>query len=63
MRRGYEGTIVTQSALAVSRQPVAYVAWEPTKAEIELLRENPKRRKVEPGSTIGEDIAAISVRN
>lgn len=35
------------------RQPVAYVAWEPTKAEIELLRQNPKRRKVEPDSTIG----------
>ena len=32
---------------------MAYVAWEPTKAEIELLRQNPKRRKVEPDSTIG----------
>ena len=50
-----------ESALAVSRQPVAYVAWEPTKAEIELLRENPKRRKVEPGSTIGEDIKVTIV--
>ena len=47
----------------MSRQPVAYVAWEPTKAEIELLRENPKRRKVEPGSTIGEDITAIRITN
>ena len=37
----------------VSRQPVAYVAWEPTKSEIDLLRQNPKRRKVEPGSTVG----------
>lgn len=37
----------------VNRQPVAYVAWEPTKAEIEMLKQNPKRRKVEPGSTIG----------
>jgi len=37
----------------VSRQPVAYVAWEPTRTEIDLLKENPKRRKVEPGSTIG----------
>ena len=41
------------SFLTVSRQPVAYVAWEPTRAEIDLLKENPKRRKVEPGSTIG----------
>ena len=39
------------------------MAWEPTKAEIELLRENPKRRKVEPGSTIGEDITAIRITN
>ncbi len=37
----------------VSRQPVMYVAWEPTKEEIDLLKQNPKRRKVEPGSTIG----------
>ena len=59
---GYEATIVTHSALAVSRQPVAYVAWEPTKAEIELLRENPKRRKVEPGSTIGEDIRITNLK-
>ena len=39
------------------------MAWEPTKAEIELLRENPKRRKVEPGSTIGEDITAVRITN
>ena len=36
-----------------SRQPVAYVAWEPTRDEIELLKQNPKRKKVESGSTIG----------
>ena len=47
----------------MSRQPVAYVALEPTKAEIELLRENPKRQKVEPGSTIGEDITAVRITN
>ena len=40
----------------VSRQPVAYVAWEPTKEEIDLLKQNPKRRKVEPGSTIGKEM-------
>ena len=38
---------------AVSRQPATYVSWEPTEAEVELLRQNPKRRKLEPGSTIG----------
>ena len=39
---------------AVSRQPVAYVAWEPTKSEMELLKQNPKRRRVEPNSTVGQ---------
>jgi len=48
-----EGNHTVGSVLAVSRQPVAYVAWEPTRTEIDLLKENPKRRKVEPGSTIG----------
>lgn len=38
----------------VNRQPVAYVAWEPTKSEMELLKQNPKRRRVEPNSTVGE---------
>lgn len=37
----------------ISRQPVAYVAWEPTNDEIDLLKKNPKRKRVEPGSTIG----------
>jgi ubiquitin carboxyl-terminal hydrolase 22/27/51 len=37
----------------ISRQPVAYVAWEPTKSEMELLKQNPKRRRVEPNSTVG----------
>lgn len=63
LERDYKLLCTCESALAVSRQPVAYVAWEPTKAEIELLRENPKRRKVEPGSTIGEDVKVTSVRN
>ena len=36
-----------------SRQPMMYVAWEPTRDEIELLKQNPKRKKVEAGSTIG----------
>ena len=48
-----EGNYSVGSVRAVSRQPVAYVAWEPTRTEIDLLKENPKRRKVEPGSTIG----------
>ena len=43
----------------VSRQPVAYVAWEPTKEEIDLLKQNPKRRKVEPGSTIGKEMTEV----
>ena len=43
----------------VSRQPVMYVAWEPTKEEIDLLKQNPKRRKVEPGSTIGVNIQSV----
>jgi hypothetical protein len=30
-----------------------FTPWEPTKAEIELLRDNPKRRKVTGNSTIG----------
>jgi len=30
-----------------------FTAWEPTKIEIQLLHENPKRRKVNGSSTIG----------
>ena len=45
-----------------SRQPVAYVAWEPTRDEIELLKQNPKRKKVESGSTIGTYICNLHVR-
>jgi len=30
-----------------------FTAWEPTKIEIRLLHENPKRRKVNGNSTIG----------
>ena len=40
-------------SVVVSRQPAAYVAWEPSQAEIDLLRQNPKRRKLEPGSSVG----------
>jgi ubiquitin carboxyl-terminal hydrolase 22/27/51 len=37
-----------------SRQPSAsYISWEPSVEEIKLLRQNPKRRKLEPGSSIG----------
>ena len=44
-----------------SRQPVAYVAWEPTRDEIELLKQNPKRKKVELGSTIGKIVVAYKL--
>ena len=44
---------VAHTRFLTSRQPVAYVAWEPTRDEIELLKQNPKRKKVESGSTIG----------
>jgi len=30
-----------------------FTAWEPTRLEIRLLHENPKRRKVNGNSTIG----------
>uniref|UniRef100_A0A8C4Q309 Ubiquitin carboxyl-terminal hydrolase n=1 Tax=Eptatretus burgeri TaxID=7764 RepID=A0A8C4Q309_EPTBU len=30
-----------------------YTNWEPTRRELELLRQNPKRRKIAPNSTIG----------
>ena len=32
------------------------MAWEPTNDEIDLLKKNPKRKRVEPGSTIGESV-------
>ena len=31
-----------------------YHIWEPSLAEVELLRENPKRRKLESNSTTGQ---------
>lgn len=30
-----------------------YTTWEPTKRELELLRHNPKRRKITTNCTIG----------
>ncbi|XP_032816859.1 ubiquitin carboxyl-terminal hydrolase 22-like [Petromyzon marinus] len=30
-----------------------YTSWEPTRRELELLRQNPKRRKIAPNCTIG----------
>ena len=36
------------------QQPTPYMGWEPSTTEIDLLRQNPKRRKVEYGSTIGK---------
>lgn len=32
----------------------SFIAWEPTDVEVEILRQNPKRRKVENKSTIGK---------
>ncbi|GAA6071799.1 ubiquitin carboxyl-terminal hydrolase 22-like isoform X1, partial [Tachysurus ichikawai] len=32
-----------------------YSTWEPTKRELELLRHNPKRRKITSNCTIGND--------
>ena len=49
---------VAQNRFVTSRQPVAYLAWEPTRDEIELLKQNPKRKKVEAGSTIGTYVCA-----
>lgn len=31
-----------------------YTTWEPTKRELELLRHNPKRRKITTNCTIGK---------
>ena len=45
-----------------SRQPVAYVSWEPTQDEIDLLKQNPQRRKLEPGSTLGSCVWCIYVQ-
>ena len=44
---------LAQNRFMTSRQPMTYVAWEPTKDEIELLKQNPQRKRVESGSTIG----------
>lgn len=38
----------------MTHQPALYTAWEPSEAEIELLKQNPKRRKLEPGSSVGK---------
>ena len=45
---------LAHSRFLTSRQPVAYVAWEPTQDEMELLKQNPRRKKLEPGSTLGD---------
>ena len=44
---------LAHSRFLTSRQPVAYVAWEPTQDEMELLKQSPRRKKLEPGSTLG----------
>lgn len=38
-----------------------YTTWEPTKRELELLRHNPKRRKITTNCTIGGQKTARSV--
>lgn len=37
-----------------------YTTWEPTKRELELLRHNPKRRKITTNCTIGGRPAVLS---
>jgi hypothetical protein len=34
--------------------PAVYHSWEPSHREIELLRQNPRRRKLIENTTIGE---------
>lgn len=38
-----------------------FIAWEPTEVEVEILRQNPKRRKVENKSTIGKNICSSNI--
>lgn len=44
---------LAQKQSSALQQPPPYMGWEPSTTEIDLLRQNPKRRKVEYGSTIG----------
>eukprot|EP00731_Ephydatia_muelleri_P038015 Em0630g1a len=44
---------LAQKQCSALQQPPPYMGWEPSTTEIDLLRQNPKRRKVEYGSTIG----------
>lgn len=37
-----------------------YSTWEPTKRELELLRHNPKRRKITTNCTIGEGTSSAA---
>ena len=41
--------------IALSSWKPNYVTWEPSSEEMSLLRENPKRRKVELDSSVGKD--------
>lgn len=57
--------VYDQELIAVAREhrlkaakslgmPVIYQSWEPSRHEIELLRRNPRRRKLIENTTIGE---------
>jgi ubiquitin carboxyl-terminal hydrolase 22/27/51 len=41
--------------------PVVYHSWEPSLHEIELLRRNPRRRKLIENTTIGEMVMMFHV--
>ncbi|KAK3091748.1 hypothetical protein FSP39_022316 [Pinctada imbricata] len=43
----------TKSAKSLCLKPIHFSTWEPTEMEAEILRQNPKRRKMESRSTIG----------
>lgn len=42
-----------KAAKSLGLKSYNFIAWEPTEVEVEILRQNPKRRKVENKSTIG----------
>ena len=62
---------ISPSPHTALQQPTPYMGWEPSTTEIDLLRQNPKRRKVEYGSTVGkqplvwlcqEDFSSMTIR-
>ncbi|XP_006813337.1 ubiquitin carboxyl-terminal hydrolase 22-like [Saccoglossus kowalevskii] len=45
--------VKTKAAKSIGMKHALYCPWEPTQREVELLRKNPKRRKITENSTIG----------